>query len=89
MCQLLTNEDRRNHHNQPCTFCGNDRPTAVWRGAKGFVHCCTTCALEVLPALMADATAKRGAGFVNMQGFKTIEKNFWKALYLTTCSIKG
>jgi len=83
MCQLITDEDRLVHNNLPCAFCGSKRPTGVWRG-EILVHCCQTCAMEVLPVLMADALGRLSVSFVNTQGFKTIEKNFWKALCLTT-----
>jgi hypothetical protein len=37
-----------------CFCCGN-RADAMWAGQKGTVEVCRTCALTVLPALIADS----------------------------------
>ena len=37
-----------------CSFCGESKPSAMWRGQIE-IFACTHCASEFLPQLMADA----------------------------------
>ena len=67
---------------KPCSFCGKKEPTGFWAGGD-LVFCCRVCAMEILPALMADAIADMGLKYINTQGFKRIEIAFWKALCLS------
>jgi hypothetical protein len=78
MSRLVTKEDRDLHGNAPCSFCGSINPSGVWRG-EIFVHCCSSCARDVLPVLMADSTHKysRASAFAFL---RDVELAFWKAV---------
>lgn len=43
------------NHRPMCSFCGEEPATATWRGAGSEIHTCRQCAVEMLPALAADA----------------------------------
>lgn len=64
-----------------CFSCGN-KATAVWRGVEATVEVCPTCAVETLPALIADAChAHPGRGVADFTvALNTITRVFWRAV---------
>ncbi|HXS06276.1 MAG TPA: hypothetical protein VN723_05745 [Rhizomicrobium sp.] len=48
--------DDLDYNESRCSFCGKHDYTGSWRGAVKLILACRECALEVLPALFADAT---------------------------------
>ena len=63
-----------------CAFC--DLPVrAAWEGQR-VIGCCHTCAIEVLPTLMADAIAPQVADDWDRvkRIFDQAESRFWRAM---------
>jgi hypothetical protein len=53
-----------------CIFCGNPKPTGMWMAHRGAIFCCSLCASETLPQLMADSIV--GGLHFNFVGRPTI-----------------
>jgi hypothetical protein len=66
-----------------CSICGNPAQ-GVWHPAAGdAVACCHTCAVDCLPALIADAVQVAGQRPDELQTlFHHIELRFWRAMAL-------
>lgn len=56
MGQIISHKDDAypDFKNEICFSCG-ESPVAFWMGATGLVSVCRTCAIQVLPCLIADA----------------------------------
>jgi hypothetical protein len=74
-----------------CAFCHSDKQdaTGYWFGRGNVLGCCRTCALNVLPRLMADCLVPEGApreatNAILNQYMTEIQRNFWEA---TTCAV--
>ena len=65
-----------------CSICRGPA-TAVWRGAKA-IPICPQCAVEDLPALIADSIVLPGAWGLEraLSDLKRIELRYWRALAL-------
>lgn len=64
---------------EKCGACGHPA-TAVWQGA-GTISICSTCAVEVLPALAADALAARIDDYDDARrSIRDIEARYWRAI---------
>lgn len=65
-----------------CFGCGRSAD-AMWQGSHDSVHVCRTCAVEVLPALIADAVFVP-AGPVGTLAFDTqlsaVHAAYWRAV---------
>src|SRR6516162_11291360 len=73
-----------------CSFCGGPEATAYWRGERGPISCCRTCAVETLPALMADAVvgeiAPHSRTVAQLGGaLERFESRFWRAAVIALC----
>ena len=72
----------------PCSFCGKEHSTdfsgGEWHsspGGAGTVYCCSVCAVQVLPALIADSIHLSGNHYMGAQNaLVSIEAAFWKAI---------
>ena len=68
-----------------CTFCETPQWTAVWSGPNADVFTCDHCAVEVLPALIADAVYRPSIVTVDRQHIEScLDKliaTYWRALY--------
>jgi hypothetical protein len=66
-----------------CSLCGNPAQ-GVWHPTTGnAVSCCHTCAVDSLPALIADALQATGQRPDELQTlFHRIELQFWGAMAL-------
>lgn len=64
---------------ETCFACG-DRATGYWVGVEP-VAVCPTCAVETLPALIADAIHCHNTGQAT-ESLRTVERRFWRALAL-------
>ncbi|WP_159956341.1 hypothetical protein [Pseudomonas sp. R76] len=53
--------------NQKCSFCSEQKATALWMGDID-VFVCSICAVELLPQLMADAIV----GAINIQNLQNL-----------------
>jgi len=67
-----------------CTICGANSE-AFWDGAGGIVEVCQQCAIETLPALIADAAFVPPPSGVNAHDslchqVDRFEKAFWKSV---------
>ncbi len=52
---MLT-EKHDGSHQGKCTFCAENDGTGVWMTqSKNDVYCCASCAIDILPQLMADS----------------------------------
>ncbi len=61
-------------------FCCSRKAQAVWHGQET-VHVCESCAVEVLPALIADAVHAGSLGTLGfMNHLKAVEAEYWKAV---------
>ena len=70
-----------------CRLCGNDHPAAMWRGEMD-IFVCTTCAIDVLPRLIADAVVSDHADFTSVLEDKNrIDKAFWEAVACRALSL--
>jgi hypothetical protein len=66
-----------------CTVCGARKWSAYWVGAETEIAVCRSCAVETLPALIADALAdERPTIHVLLQHVERIRLRFWRALAL-------
>ena len=77
-------EDEKRSSNHVCLLCGFD-PSAYWWGwGSQRLYICRKCAVEALPALIADATLGHLAASVEdgKRIVLEIEKNFWRAVAL-------
>jgi len=65
-----------------CFHCGNPA-SAFWDGPGGRVRVCLHCAVQVLPALSADAVVAAlgcGCSFDWLKGYvETMQTSFWRA----------
>jgi len=70
--------------NASCSICGKWPATGYWHGTQGYLYVCSHCALNVLPALIADAIIDNGKmadPSVKKRDLEHFEKVFWRALY--------
>ncbi len=51
---LIHERDQETDKEKNCSFCGERKASALWMGAID-IFCCSHCASELLPQLMADA----------------------------------
>lgn len=70
-------------HSCACSICGEKQSSAYWYGSVGYFHVCGDCAINVLPAIIADATISFIRSNV-MDHAKwvliKITSNYWKAI---------
>jgi hypothetical protein len=67
-----------------CIFCASPAVSAYWHTAAHAIAVCPSCAVEVLPQLMADALVGERGDRPNIMGalhrqLVTVLKNFWEA----------
>jgi len=75
-----------NRHNESCTLC-EKKSVAYWMGLGTTIHVCQDCALNILPALIADAIVGTHGHLPYMAGYlndcvNSIEKVYWRAAAL-------
>lgn len=69
-----------------CSFCGSKRHATPFAGGEwqtpiGNVFCCHTCAVNVLPAFIADSVHINGNHYtLGRERLEVVEKSFWKAM---------
>jgi hypothetical protein len=68
-----------------CTFCGENTARAYWRCVEKDVSVCRSCAVEVLPRLMADALVGEHGDNPNAYGqvhhhLERVLTNFWQGV---------
>src|SRR5262245_8645963 len=70
---------------ETCSICGNPNAAAHWLGIES-ISVCRPCAVEALPALIADAIVGEHGGLApNLDIYLAkIEKAFWRAATLAT-----
>ena len=80
-------KDDPNFVDTKCSFCGDCSPNAHWNYE---VFTCSQCAIEILPALIADALFDNDNLLIDQKGtsklgniWNEIEKVFWRASSLT------
>ena len=67
-----------------CSFCDSDIPKGWWRiynEKAPFIYCCRKCAIETLPAFIADSVCDGFEGDMN-QVLDSMMKAFWRAMAL-------
>jgi hypothetical protein len=78
-----------------CSFCDerNPAPAAFWMMASGELVVCRHCALNVLPAIIADAVVQdQSHGYTLSQvndALQEIELRFWRACFLSVLRSKN
>lgn len=65
-----------------CAFCDR-KPTAYWHGINANISVCESCAVDILPRLIADAINIEAhdvhASYTATQQLKRCELSFWQA----------
>ena len=64
-----------------CLICGGNS-SAFWDGVNGQIRVCGFCAIEWLPALIADAVPVSASEDFPHRTLARIELRFWRALAL-------
>jgi hypothetical protein len=65
-----------------CSFCGERTAESMWttKGEQDDLFCCTTCAVSILPVIIADSIPKKtGRMVLNWYTERAISA-FWKAM---------
>lgn len=80
-------------HQAACTFCGNPHSTehsgGEWHCHGGTtVTCCRRCAVDILPALIADSIYLNRAEGAK-RDLVEVERTFWKAIACRAQKVKG
>ena len=64
-----------------CSFCLKNQATCMWTMREGdALFCCTSCAVSVLPAIMADSFPKSMSRMVLNWYVEQAVSAFWKAM---------
>ena len=72
-----------------CSFCG-EYATGYWQGVEARVSCCRQCAMNVLPALMADTICGE-SGCMHTEAvaaLKAVESRFWRGMACATDAVR-
>lgn len=73
-------DEGQKHGDTGCSFCGS-RSSAFWQG-NSCIYCCTRCAVNILPALIADALVERKDTLFTLRDkFSKVEGRFWEASF--------
>ena len=73
-----------------CFFCFEGTADAWWEGSAGTIFACRQCAIQSLPALIADAVvaaAPQGSPGIYLDRARTqMESVYWRSAALAKCS---
>jgi hypothetical protein len=61
-----------------CTLCGK-QSAAVWCGIAGDIEVCFRCAIDILPALIADSTPHLNHAYLHQTACR-IERGYYRAM---------